>query len=525
MKRKTKGLIAAAFFGVILVTSTVALSLPNLLPGLVPQPEETTTVTGTPADNFPDEQRLQFCGTGQAKSNTFVKELKIPTECTQPLAIITDPDGMVWFAQTNTGKIAKYDPITNSFTEFENPSWPKGSRSMMWGMDYSSDGSIWYTDEFFDSVWKFSIEDEKYSRLTYPSEGESLPQKLQVIGSQVVVNDFTGGKITFFDAAAQTGDELRYLSLPSPVENSVTGDFAIDSKNNLWYTNWIFNQGGILIKFDQEKSKSAVPTGEIIPLNETTQIFSFPPTLSTPNGLKVDFNDKIWIADTSSSFFFKFDPQTESFTKYITSPPPIVSYGNSSGLIKTPISRPYWISIDDLGQIIFNEQTANRLAVFDPNAETLVEYLIPSKNPKWADCEGLDDCGLAQIFGFTINGEKIWFTEWVENNIGYIDTSIKLPLELAVDKSNLTLKKGQSETVTLQISSNYRGNVSFITASTATFSDLKVIPEFTDLSHSIEIPITITASENALATTHKVLLGAQTNEVTISKYITVTIQP
>ena len=49
--------------------------------------------------------------------------------------------GDVWFAETNTGKLAKFDPTTETFTEYDNPLWPPGGRSMMWGIDYAPDGS------------------------------------------------------------------------------------------------------------------------------------------------------------------------------------------------------------------------------------------------------------------------------------------------------------------------------------------------------------------------------------------------
>ena len=51
------------------------------------------------------------------------------------------------FTETNTGNIGKFDPITETFTEFDNPTWPDGGRSMMWGIDYAPDGSVWFTDE------------------------------------------------------------------------------------------------------------------------------------------------------------------------------------------------------------------------------------------------------------------------------------------------------------------------------------------------------------------------------------------
>jgi len=129
VKKKTKGLIVAGFFAVILITSTLTLAL-NSMPKPVDQQD--TTITGTPADNFPDLQRPRFCGTGEAKSNAYVSEFKIPTDCTQPLAITVDPNGNAWFVQTNTGKIAKFDPLTEQFTEYENPKWPAMGRSMMW---------------------------------------------------------------------------------------------------------------------------------------------------------------------------------------------------------------------------------------------------------------------------------------------------------------------------------------------------------------------------------------------------------
>jgi len=345
MKKQTKGIIFLVAIGSLLFFWGAAASMQGFSPV---DSELEMTITGTPADNFSDEQRAQFCGTGVAKSNAYVKEYKIPTDCTQPLAITTDPQGNIWFAETNTGNIAKFNSITETFTEYENPTWPENARSMMWGMDYSSDGSIWYTDEAFDSVWKFSIQDENYQRFNFPVEGESLPQRLRVAGSQVIVNDFSGNKITFLDAA-QSSEELTYASLPSPVPNSVTGGFAIDSDDNLWYTNWIFQQDGVLVRFDKDDFFTSLSNseGSLPPLFNFLKLFPLPLGLNTPNGAAVDSDGKIWLAETSSSYFFRFDPETESFTKYVTSDPTISTYGNASGFIKNPVTRPYWINLDE----------------------------------------------------------------------------------------------------------------------------------------------------------------------------------
>ena len=253
--------------------------------------------------------------------------------------------------------------------------------------------------------------------------------------------------------------------------------------------------------------------------------------MTTPNGIAAGSDGKIWIVDTSSSFFFSFDPNTESFTKYITSTPQVSSYGNSSGVIKNPVSRPYWAAFNEAGKLIFNEQTANRIGVFDPKSESLVEYMIPSHNPNWADCEEMPNCGLAQIFDFTNSGDKIWFTEWVENNIGVIDTSLPLFFDVKLDTQKVTLKKGETIQLTLSIipNSNSVSNFSIISSNTAEFSDLIVEHNALDISKPDSntprtVQVSISASKNALPDVHKVLIGVQTDDLVVSKFVTVIIE-
>ena len=524
---KKKGIILAAFFATIMLTSLAAGVFLKSTPTQSADTE--ITATGTPADHFPDAQRVKFCGSGNAKSTPFVKEYQIPTACTNPLAIVSDYDGNVWFAQTNTGKLAKFDPKTESFTEFDNHLWPKNGRSMIWGIDYSPDGSLWYTDESYDSVWRFSTQDQKYQRIAYPSEGNALPQKLKVDGSQIIINDFTGNKITFLDPT-QSNDKLRYMNLPSPVNGSVTGAFAIDTGKNVWYTNWLFQQGGVLIKFDQEGYRNSIAnvSGESLPSLDYIKIFQLPPELLTPNGIAVS-DGMIWLADTSSSAIFSFDPTTQQFTQYVTSDPKLSTYGNSTGVIKSPISRPYWIEPNSNGQLVFNEQTANSIAVMDPKSESLVEYLVPSKNPSWSDCDANSDCGLAQIFDFTIHSNKIWFTEWVENNVGVVDTSVALPFGIELDSKDISLLPGESK------------NLSFTISPQQDLSDVSLIlsdpHNFLNVASSVSVPfklnsdtpkpveVTISASDDATPGKYKVLLGAQIEDVSISKFVTVTILP
>ena len=517
MKRRTKGIIVSAFFAVILVTSTLSVALNSTSKQ---NPAEKVTITGTPADNFPDEQRPRYCQSEDAKSTPYITEYKITTDCTQPLAVTVDQQGKVWFAQTNTGNVAQFDPTTKQFTEFKNPSWPEKARSQFWGMDYSYDGNVWYTDDANNAIWKFSTSDGSYTLVGFPTNGESLPQHVKVLGNNVIVNDFYGGKIAVFDTR-QTGDKRTYQTIPSPLPGSFVAGFDVDSHGAIWYTNWILRQGGALLKFDYQKF---LESGDVLDNSTASQFssaYDLPASLGTPIGLSVDQNDNVWIADTFSNGFFKFDPNTEEFTKYVTPVPRQSSYGNSTGVIRSPISGPYWTQVQD-GKLFFNEQTGNAIGVFDINNEKLTEYRVPSQNPNWADCGEMTGCGVAQVFNFKATGDKIWFTEWVENNLGVVDLSKPVQTDLTVDQKSISIVPGQSVQLNLNLDSA-SGSAQLLSSVTSSFDDLTVqMPD--SASSGQAIPVKITASDAALSGTYKLVLSARTADVTVSQYVTVTVQ-
>ena len=105
---------------------------------------------------------------------------------------------------------------------------------------------------------------------------------------------------------SQSANEL--YSIPSPFENSVTADFALDANDNIWFTNWLFQQGGVLVKFNQNGYLSSVANSgeQFLPLLDFIEVYQLPPELLTPNGATVTDDGTIWLVDTPSSFFFIF---------------------------------------------------------------------------------------------------------------------------------------------------------------------------------------------------------------------------
>ena len=519
MKKRTKGLVMFVFLGGIMVSSGVLIALPGSIPNEL-QPVE-DTITGTPADSFPDAQRKQFCSTQGPQSGRYVTEYEIPTACTQPLAIKVDPQGTVWFAQTNTGNIASFEPSTETFTEFENEAWPESGRSMIWGMDYSPDSSMWYTDEAYDAIWRFSILDKKYSLITY-SDTDSFPQKIEVDGSSIIINDFTGAQISFIEQTAQSGASSQFMNIPSPLPESFTSDFALDG-GYIWYTNWIFGGPGALVSFDHDGYEANI--GENSSLDGYIKAIDLPEKTQTPNGLAVDSDGFIWIADTSSSSLYKFDKQSESFTEYMTLPPPVSSYGNATGIILDPVSRPYWLeAYGDL--IVFNEQTGNRIGVLNPAQSRLVEYAIPSANPNWGDCGIAHNCGLAQIFGFDVYDQKVWFTEWVENNIGVLDISKELPIDVKFDSDTVKITSGESASIVVTVSA-IGDTVERIKISHNVPKDGIVLEYDKDaltVKETETIDIRIFVDDTVPDGTYKVIIGADTGDVAVSSYVDILVR-
>ena len=343
-------------------------------------------------------------------------------------------------------------------------------------------------------------------------------QKLRIDGSHIIVNDFTGNKLTILDVAV-SDTEVNYLSVPSPVDDSVTADFAIDTNDNVWYTNWLFQQGGILVKFNQNDYRDDVSNSaeQFLPLIDYIVAYPLPVQLLTPNGVAFSDDGVLWIADTTSSSFFSFDPSSEEFIQYTTADPILETYGNQTGIIKSPISRPYWIENDNQGRLVFNEQTANNISVMDPKTQSLVEYHIPSKNPNWGDCDSgtgvLDNCGIAQIFDFTISGNKIWFTEWVENKIGVVDTSVPLPVQIQFEQKILNLLPGESEEFQFIVSVESQNNdldIILVSSTTHDFLTVALLDTSSELfeldGNTILIPTVISASSDALPGTTKFYL-------------------
>ena len=90
MKTRNKGIIFFALVASIMLASGITIAIPGT------EAEDIDLEVFVAVDGYTDDELPQFCSTNdKAKSTAFVTEFKIPTACTQPLAITTEPNGTV----------------------------------------------------------------------------------------------------------------------------------------------------------------------------------------------------------------------------------------------------------------------------------------------------------------------------------------------------------------------------------------------------------------------------------------------
>ena len=158
--------------------------------------------------------------------------------------------------------------------------------------------------------------------------------------------------------------------------------------------------------------------------------------------------------------------------------------------------------------------------------------MIPSRNPHWGDCENQKGCGLSKVFDFTIDDEKIWFSEWAENNIGFVDTTVPLPIDVMLQSNEISLAPGESKSLNFVVSSKSQSTleISRIITNPDSGKNLIVKASAYEKNYSLNsnnpliIDITISASETATLGEYKILLGATTNQVSFGKFLTVFVE-
>src|SRR5437016_4633252 len=72
-----------------------------------------------------------------------IREHRIPTAGSEPYICVEGPDGALWFCESGTSKIGRFDPRNNRFSEFTLPT----RKAMPIGITAGADGNLWFAEK------------------------------------------------------------------------------------------------------------------------------------------------------------------------------------------------------------------------------------------------------------------------------------------------------------------------------------------------------------------------------------------
>jgi len=191
----------------------------------------------------------------------------------RPLSLVSG-GGFIWFTESGRDQIGRLDPNTGEVDEFNTTagSYPAG-------LDYASDGSIWFTQRMADRIAHLVVTDtQDYAITEYftSSLSGSRPYGIVVDGANVFFAQTNNDRVTRFEMSSN-----RWIHLHDPVVPGIPDEpyaVALDGFGKVWATERVGNRVSLYRFFETSPL--------IVPYNVT-------PTNSLPTDLAV-LDDEIW---------------------------------------------------------------------------------------------------------------------------------------------------------------------------------------------------------------------------------------
>jgi virginiamycin B lyase len=246
------------------------------------------------------------------------------------------PDGSIYIAVMAGNKVARFDPKTQSFKEWDLPA---GHRPH--GLLVDKHGMVWTTGNGNGTIGKLDPASGKMTEFKTPSGGGG-PHTLIITDDQRAIwfTMQSGNKVASLDT--RTGAIKEYPSSGGPY------GLALDKAGNVWFCRMGDNKMG---KLDPNTGQMAeVDTGG----------GSRPRRVATaPDGM-------LWITLYGNGKLAKLDPSAMKVVK--TYPLPAGDSG------------PYAVTVDGGGLVWANEISTDTVVRFDPKTEQMRVVQLPSKN-------------------------------------------------------------------------------------------------------------------------------------------------
>jgi virginiamycin B lyase len=117
-----------------------------------------------------------------------------------------DTDGIVWFGEFNAGKIGRFDPKTQTFTEYPLP----GPEPTPYGLGIDADHHIWYSSYNMDVLGRFDPKTGKTVEYPFPHSENTIREFIRDAQGRMWYGSPSNDKVGYFTltpSAEQTGNK------------------------------------------------------------------------------------------------------------------------------------------------------------------------------------------------------------------------------------------------------------------------------------------------------------------------------
>ncbi len=351
---------------------------------------QAAAIQGYLAQNFPsvvpynENNRLpRALPEGNAR-NYRVVTFKLEPEFAEPHDIAVDPTGIAWAAKRGGqalagGKLIRFDPHTLEISEIDAPpgSAPP-SRRRLGNPQIAPDGVLWTSDSPNKRWLSFDTKTHKFINYFLP-EGK-------IANSNALAINRSNGMIwagdernSIYALDTKTGQWSFYRA---PTAGSGAYGIALDGNGEPWFAEDKIDKIGHL----------DLKTGKI----EELPIKVEGSEIVLPRRMNSDAEGNIWVGLWQAGKLMKIDYKTRKMT--IFTPP-------------TKDAGCYSVTVDKKNNIIWvSEQTADKIARFDPKTNSWMEFALPDSqsDPRRIELDPTDP-------------NRVFFSGNSANLIGFIE--------------------------------------------------------------------------------------------------------
>ena len=111
------------------------------------------------------------------------------------------PDGMIWVSEFEGGKMAKFDPTTQKFTEYPLP----GPDPSPYSMGFDTDGYLWYNSHRMDTLNRLDTKTGKVIEYPVPHSEVDMREFFRDAQGRLWYGTNPNNKVGYFYLANTNG--------------------------------------------------------------------------------------------------------------------------------------------------------------------------------------------------------------------------------------------------------------------------------------------------------------------------------